>query len=243
METEVGNEVKTKETVAGKGFFQRIAGVILSPTETFKLLVEKPGMIFPILAVGLTSLIVLLLTYDAYMEMVKYIQEMAYTESLAKMGMEFNSEEKAKLEVIFQNTKNWIPATAVLNPLISWLLGSFILFALVKIFRGQGSFRQVLSITGYAYTVMILGSVLSVIMYYITGNLFDASLAVFFKGMKETLVYGFLKGIDVFTVWQYCLITIGITVMSGLKRMKAGAIVFGIFVISCLMQMSGYKYM
>lgn len=159
------------------------------------------------------------------------------------MGMEFGSDEKEKFEKIFQSIKDWIMVSVVFNSFISWLFGSFITFAFIKIFKGQGSFKQILSITGYAYTAIILGSILSVIMYYITGELFDASLAVFFKGLRETFVYGFLRGIDVFTVWQYCLIAIGVTVMSGLNKMKVGTFMFGIFIVSCLIQISGYRYM
>lgn len=240
METEVSNKV---ETDAEMNFFQRITGVVFSPTETFKSIVKKPEIIFPILAVGLTGLIFILITYDAYMETIKRMQEMVYTENLAKMGMEFGSDEKEKFEKIFQSTKDWIMVSVVFNSFISWLFGSFITFAFIKIFKGQGSFKQILSITGYAYTAIILGSILSVIMYYITGELFDASLAVFFKGLKETFVYGFLRGIDVFTVWQYCLIAIGVTVMSGLNKMKVGTFMFGIFIVSCLIQISGYRYM
>lgn len=83
METEVSNKV---ETDAEMNFFQRITGVVFSPTETFKSIVKKPEIIFPILAVGLTGLIFILITYDAYMETIKRMQEMVYTENLAKNG-------------------------------------------------------------------------------------------------------------------------------------------------------------
>ena len=131
--------------------------------------------------------------------------------------------------------------------LLSWVIGAGVLFGMVKIFKGDGKFKQVLSLTGYAYIIILVYYVLSVIASFHSNNLFiDLSLLSIIKTImpiaKGSYIYGFARSIDIFSIWQYLLIGIGVAHISRLNRAKVYTIMIIVYLASILITAFGSRY-
>ena len=232
--TIINNE---NQEVKGLNFFQRVTGIIVSPRETMKDLVRKPRILFPMLLMVLSVLLYQLLRFDLYKEFLKYVMQM----SLQQQGMQISPEQleaSMGLYVIFGM------AGAPLGAIIAWIAGSAILLGIMKIFKGEGSFKQYLSVTGYAYVIYLLYLLVSLGLSYSTGELYiNDSPALFASGMKGTMLYGFLRGIGLFTVWQYIVAGIGVVELSKVSRAKVYSLMAIFIVIVALIGANGARLM
>jgi hypothetical protein len=214
------------------GFFQRVAGVVFSPSGVAEALVEKPRILFAFIAMLVTELAIMLLRLPIYTDFLRDVMEM----QLEKQGQTVSPEQ---LEMSLGLARKISLASAGIGQLFIWLVLTVIFFAAVKAFKGEGTFKQTLSITGYAYVIMVLYGLLRLGLSYVTGSIMiNSSLALFVPGMKGTLLYGFLRGIDLFSIWYYSVIVIGLSVMSKVKSMKLGWVAAVIILVKALIGMN-----
>ena len=122
--------------------------------------------------------------------------------------------------------------------IISWLVGALILTLFIKIFKGTGSIKTYFSITGYANVILVLSTVVTIVIALVTGQYSrDAvsvtSLASFLDPEKVSVfLYTLASGIELFTIWMYAIIGIGVSCASGFSKQKSLAIVFTIYIVS-----------
>ena len=119
-------------------------------------------------------------------------------------------------------------------------------FCGVKAFKGEGTYKHVLSITGYSYVVILLFIIIQMFTSFFTGQLFlDTSLANVIKllepGMIGTTLYGILRGIDIFTIWRYIVIAIGLRYMSGLDKIKVMSMVSAFYILTIVVNLWWYQ--
>ena len=221
--------------------FQRIAGIILSPAETMKNIVEKPGVIFPILAYGLGMLALYLIRFPLYQELLKHQMELG----LAKSNTQLTPEQlnsAMKIAAI-----SGLVATPITS-LAMWIIITAIVFGIIKLFKGQGSFKQVASVIGYAYVITLAYILLCLIVSFFTGKLLlDTSLAnitnLVLPDLKGSFVYGIIRGIDLFVIWQYVVMAIGIVTLSKLSKSKVYSVVGLIYIASIIIAANSNRFM
>ncbi|EGD46678.1 hypothetical protein Cpap_1062 [Ruminiclostridium papyrosolvens DSM 2782] len=211
-------------------FFKRIAGVFFWPGKVMDNLAERPRIVFPFIFLPIVQLVAVLAMIPMYKEFTRN----STAELLAKQNLEMTTEQlnKAVNLAMF-----WGPVGIAIGVVIAWVLGALILLGIIKIFKGQGGFKQVLSITGYSAVITTLSTVVHVIKTNITGvyDLFSyTSIAVLMPNMNGNFFYGMAKFLDVFSIWQYAVIAIGVAAVSKLPKKKAYLIVAGIFVVQLL---------
>ncbi len=226
---DLNNEI---EVVKEMNFFQRVLGVIVSPEDTMKNLSNKPRVLFPIIMIALTPAILLLLNLQGYKE---YIKEMNL-QTFTKMNIE------ATAEMLEKQANTSLIGGMVGGPIFSiggWLLGTLILFGIIKIFGGQGRYKQYLSVTGYAYVIMVISSILTTIISYIIGSynpeVSMTSLAILFsKDSVDSFIYTIFRQIEIFSIWHYVVIAIGVLVVSKVSKTKVYSIITAIYIIGML---------
>lgn len=218
-------------------FPARLAGIIFSPQETMVDLSIRPRIAFPIVAMVLALPLFYILRYPMFVEFTRKIMEASMQGQAAQLP-------PGQLDALMQ----WIPAvqigTAPISVLISWVIVAAIFFGLIKLFKGEGRFVQLLSITGYAYTIYMLYLLVSLLVSFFSGELMlNDSLALLAPGLQGSYMYGLLRGIDFFGLWRYIVIIIGITAVSKLNYGKSIGIVALVYIPTVLIEAFSLKWM
>lgn len=218
------------------GLLQKITGTIFSPFETAAAHEKKPTVLVPIIIVlilALGSILYLLLNYDVYKDATMTATGQIYE----KMGMEITREQ---LEAYADMSLVVGFFTQPVTMLGGWLIGTLILYLAVRIFKGEGKIKNYISVTGYATIISILSLLLTMAVTYATGsfNLYGnyTSIATLLpQSLQGTFVYTFFSMIEIFTIWQYAIVAIGVERVSKLPRSKAYGIVGVLFLANVLL--------
>lgn len=219
------NQEGSIEDSINMNFFQRLLGVIISPADTMKCLAEKPRVLFGILLTLITSLVYIIAVFPMYKEFTRNTLEVTY----AKKGLSVTAEQMNS----FVNITSITGAVGIVVVGVATLfLGTLILWGVVKIFKGEGRYKQYLSVSAYTAVFTALGTIVSLILTYVTGT-FNATgftnLASILPDMSGSFFYGMAKGLDLFTIWEYIVIAVGVSAVSKLSKKKSAIIVGCIF--------------
>lgn len=206
-------------------FIQRVFGVIFSPVKTMQSLEQKPRILFALLLSILTPVVMILSVLPMYKEYSRGLLEANYE----KMNVEVTAAQIDQGLNI--STYSGLIGGAVVGAAM-WFLGALILWGIVKIFKGEGSYMQFLSITGYAAVITALSTLVTIITTRLTGTfslVSFTSLGSILPDMKGNFIYGVAKSLEVFSIWKYIVIAIGVATVSKLDKKKAYIIVLCIF--------------
>lgn len=225
--------VPSENKYSGLNVFQRIFGIIFSPGKVMQDLEQKPRILFALILTILTPIIMvfsILPMYQAYLMSNRATVEATYE----KMNIEMSAEQ---IDNVINGSAYSTPFVMAVMAVAMWFLGALILWGIVKIFKGKGTYKQFLSVTGYASVISSLGSLAIIITTLLTGTYAEVSytsLAAFIPDTKGSFIFGAAKIIEVFSIWMYVVIGIGTVTVSKLDRKKAFLIVACIFVILAL---------
>ncbi|WP_244648227.1 Yip1 family protein [Ruminiclostridium herbifermentans] len=208
-------------------FIKRVIGVICFPGKVMQSLEQKPRVLFGILLTALVPLVMILSTLPMYMEYTRGVLESTY----AKMNIEITEQQLEQTLSISQYSSI---IGGPIGAVIMLLIYALVIWSIIKIFKGEGKFKQVLSVIGYATVISALSTIVTIITTRLTGVFSDVSftsIASLIPEMKGSFIYGMSKMIEVFTIWQYAVIAIGITTVSKLSKKKVYIIVACIFAL------------
>lgn len=229
----MSNSITTKKTDKQSnkmGFFKRILGIIFCPEDVMQNLVNKPRILFPIFMILLSTPVYYLLRLPLF---TSYYVEKAQQSLIGVSEQEYISK-------LYFSAQGGIGARLTLESLVIsllWLAGSLILFLLIKAYKGKGTFKQTLSITGYSYVIILLFIIIQYFTSFITNQLFlDASFAgiieFFNPGISKSAIYPTLQAVNIFSIWQYCVIAIGIYHMSKLNRIQVNLMMGILYILN-----------
>lgn len=218
-------------------FLQRILSAFVSPGKLMADLAAKPRVLFPIILIALSQVTLYLLRLPLYQDFLRKTTQAssAFTESLTGMKMTPEMIEKS----VTVGTVQSIIMTP-LGALFVWLLTTVIFFAVFKIGGAKGKFKQYMSVTGYAYLIMALSLLITLVVSYFTGSLHQemplTSIATLLStDLKGNFLYGCLRSMDVFGIWHYAVIAIGFTAISGFRKSTVYSIVTIVFLIGLIL--------
>jgi hypothetical protein len=239
MEEEFALQQQNNEGKQGMSFFQRITGVLVSPEKAMRDIAGRPGVLFPILMIALTPVVYTLLRFPLYMEYLRFTTEAAMNSS----GL--NADTSAEqMELILKVGSITGIIGIAFGVLLTWLIGTAIIFGITRLFKGQGSFKQFMSVTGYAQVIMVVFYLISFGVSFFSGEYyFNSSLALFVPALKGSFIYGFLRSIDFFTIWQYAVAGIGISIVSGLGKVRIYTVIYVLYVLLALISAGTNKLM
>ncbi|MDF2988394.1 MAG: Yip1 domain protein [Eubacterium sp.] len=206
---------------------QRAYSAIFSPEKLMHDLEQKPRILFVLILTLLVPAATIFAVYPIYKDFLRFTLENTY----ANMNIQMPAEQ---LEQAINVGAISGPVMGAISAAAMWFLQALILWIIVKIFKGQGTYKHYLSITGYTAVISIISGIAFVITAQITGTYSEVSftsLAALLPEMKGSFLYGAAKSLDVFSVWQLVLIAIGIETVGKLSKKKAYLIVACILIV------------
>lgn len=213
------------------GFLQRVAGIIFSPGETMKELVRKPRLLFAIILTALSQLVVFVVRFPLLQDyLIKTVKA-----SLEMTGAASNIEVTPQLvEKTVEIQRVVMLISTPIGSVFSWIMLTAILFGILKIFKAEGSFKQFLSVTGYAYIITSLYLLITLVVSFFSGDLYLTmpltSLGNLLpESLKGTFIYGLARPLDLFSIWYYAVVAIGAVEASKLSKVKVYTVIVIMF--------------
>ena len=212
-----GNGEEVSESLSP---IQRFIGVVLSPGKVMQDLARRPRILFPFLFMALISLVPYILLFQTILDVTITQLE----QSFAMSGILMTPDG------IRATAIGSLIGAAVLVPIIAivvWLIGAAIFMAAAKILKGAGTYKSFLSITGYAFIIKAFTIVIATVMGFVTGEfLTDAaavtSVASFLDAENTSAAfYAVASQLEIFNIWYYIVVSIGISKVSGFSLKKS----------------------
>ena len=230
--------VSPAETPA-KNSFQRIAGVLFAPAETFRDIARRPDILVPLillLVIGFvtTALIIPRMDFEA-----------AFREQMASQNSKMSDadlERAAKMGSAFGKVMAW---TGPIWGILIWMIIAGVLLLAHRLFGGEGNFKQALSTVLYSWIPLTINGIVTGIVAVARGGEIDPtsmqtlvkSNPAFLVDMKENpILFAVLSSLDVFTIWTLILLVIGFATLSRLSRARSAAIIISLWLVTVVVK-------
>ncbi|TXC92150.1 YIP1 family protein [Metabacillus litoralis] len=195
-----------------------VFGMVFSPVEQFERMKEKPVIWLPLIALSIISMIVTIL--------VTLNLEVDYG---SMSGIEMTPDEIAVMETI-----NLV--TAILGGLlgtpISYVIFALILYGISRIAKSKVGFKQMFSLVIFVSFISVIGQVINQSIIIAIGGdpvVYLTSLNSFIEA--KGALGGILSGIEVFSIWYYILLGIGLVKVANLSKAAAYTITIIFYLI------------
>lgn len=221
----------------------RVTGVLFSPTETFKDIVQKPNWIVPLLILTAFSMVVcyfLVQKVDWVAFQRKNIESSSFTSNLT---------QEQKDQAVERNVKFTTPITyaiGLLGPIISILIITLIYWASFNIFKGAGlKFGTAFAIVNYAFVPAVIGAVLTTVVLVLkrVGDVDPQRIAItslgnFLPGDAAKWMVALGSSIDLIWFWTLALLAIGFAAANPRKITMSSAysVVIGMWIVWVLIK-------
>jgi len=209
----------------------RLLKVFFSPGEVFLALREKPVWLGAVGVCGvLVSLSVILIPADIWVE------------SMREQAMRRGTE----LPPFLASAGPAFRLASAVSGIIGIFLWVFLLSSVVTVFFSfllgdEGRYKQYLSVVSHALVITAVGSVLLLPLRIAQGDpTLTLNVGTFLPFLEEGYAFRVLKLLDLFGLWSYSVMAIGVTKINPRRGMGvalsfflafavASALVFGIF--------------
>lgn len=223
--------------------FQRIAGVIVAPVDTFLSIARRPDWVVPFLAIAILSLAsgILIATKVDF-------------NALAHEAMEMNPNTAQipadRLESSIKFTAAIMKVSAYANPLLMALalvIVAAVLMVSLRLFAGEITFLQAFSVTLYAWMPRLVKQIIGTIVIFSRNevsildlqNPVVSNLGFLADPKTNPVLYAIASSVDLFAIWSVILMIIGLAIASRLSRGRSAAIVVGWWVVINLLSLIG----
>ncbi|NOZ12387.1 MAG: YIP1 family protein [Acidobacteria bacterium] len=209
---------------------KRLFKVLFSPGEVFEEAKKAPKLFIPI--IFLTLVITGTMGYYAYQMNAPVVIEKQL--ELSGKADRFSGEMKDKIiETQTKIVKYSMPISGLFGTPIMFFLIALYFFVMAKLMGSEATYGQSLAVSVYGSAPAIIAMLVATAIM-LTGdtsttmfqNLTPSSLAYFFPmeqvGKKLYLLF---RSIDFFSIWEYILMIIGFSVITGTKKWKSAAII------------------
>ncbi|HYH10641.1 MAG TPA: Yip1 family protein [Thermoanaerobaculia bacterium] len=226
-----------------KNVFERIAGVLFAPAETFADIARRPDLLGPLALMILlgyisTALIMPRVDFDAVFE----AQEQEMRKRDPNVSQE-QIDQIARFSRASMTVWRWIGP--VVGILIYVVIAAVLLLA-VRLFGGEGNFKQALSASIYAWVPLLLYSLILTIVVVARGTFDPITAATLVKSNPAFLVdlktqpvlFSLFSALDVFTIWTVILLVFGFAALSRLSRGMVAAIVVPLWLVFVLLRVA-----
>lgn len=221
--------------------FQRIAGVLFAPAETFQDIARRPDVLWPLLLIVLTgyfSAIAIAPRLD-----MSSIQEQQ-REAMRKSNPNMSDEDVERIgKFAAASTKVAMFVAPVIFIVWYVIVAAVLLFA-CRLFGGVGTFKEAFSATLYAWMPLLIFGIISTVVVFARGT-FDPMTAAtlvksnpaFLVDMKEQpALFTLLSALDIFTIWTVVLFIFGFAAVSKLSLKTTAGIVISVWIALILVR-------
>jgi len=217
--------------------FDRVAGVLTAPSETFREIARRPDWIVPVLLVVAFALV-------GYFVIIPHL-DIASTvrQQLEGRGIKDEKIIDRQVEIAEKFSKFTIPITVVAIPIMVLIMAGILLLAF-KLMGSSGTFRQFFSITSYSWLPLTLKGIVTAAFVFTRDTLSQMELEALVKSNLGFLVdqrtdpaaFAFLSSLDLFNLWTAFLLATGLAFAARFSRGKSAAIVGALWAVIILVK-------
>ena len=224
-----------------KNSFQRIAGVLFAPAETFQDIARKPDIVVPLLVIILlgyvsTFFVIQRMDWNAVVE--------AQIDTMKKQNPNMSQEDIDRISNMSSAMGKVIGWVSPLMGVLWYVILAGVLLLAFRMMGGEGNFVQALSTTLYAWMPLVIFGIVMTIIIIARGSVDPTQMATIVKSnpaflvdMKEQAVlYSLLTNFDIFTIWMIVLLILGFSTFTKTSRGKSAAIVISLWVVFILIK-------
>lgn len=226
---------------------EAMAGVFTSPTDTFNSIAATPKKnywLMPVLvciALGMISTFLFMgdaeltsKTMDKQREAVRKqfdekVKDGSMTREQADQSLE-QSEKFMDPNSVFFKLMGY--AGTIVGPFIVLLILSLLYFIILKIMKIAPDFINIMNVVGLAMLITGLGNLIGVVISILKGELTGAGLGLAFsEATVGPKVYGLITKIDIFNIWYYVVVGLGLAAITKMEKSKAIPVAFIPFIL------------
>lgn len=213
--------------------FQRIAGVLFAPAETFQSIARKPDILVPLL-------ILLIIAGVCGALIANHIDFAAPArEAMESRGGNLPPEQMERAVRMSAAIGKVATYASPLFSLIGLAVLSGVLLLAFRLFGGEGDYKQAFSVATYASYVSLIESILRTIVLMTRKSISPEALPTILRSNLAFLVdfktqpmaFALLSSLDIFTIWLVALLIIGFAAVSRLSKEKSAAIVISLWAV------------
>lgn len=217
--------------------FERMAGVLFSPGETFRDIARRPDIVGPLLLLVIFGFIATALILPRFDFEAMNAQQAA---AVKKQNPNMSDDDIERM-TRFGNASAKVLAWA--SPLLqlAWFaLVAGVLLLAFRMFGGEGTFKQAYSVTLYSWVPRLLQSIVMVIVVLARGTVDPMSMATVVKSnpaflvdmSEQPVLFSLLSSFDLFALWSLVLFIIGFAAVAKTSKGKAAAIVVSLWLVT-----------
>ncbi len=215
-----------------------LVNVFATPTDVFLDLKERPRWLIAFITVSTLSLLL------AWF-MLPFSNQIAYHMLLSKLSAQEAVRALALSERFEYVGLLFVPIVL----LIKWgFLAALLYFTCILLDAPpEFKYRTVFSIVAYSEMILLFMSVVNVLVLYLKGigavqHITDLQAIVgldfFMKNKRSDLpLFILLNSINIFTIWYLATLTIGVSVITGYRKLKSAFVVTGVWLLGIAFQM------
>ena len=239
--------ILTEETTKELTQLDAVSGIFTEPGNTFETMAKFPKKnywLLPALILVVTSIIssFLFLTDAELVGKMMDKQKMKMRESMqekvksGKMSQEDANKGMEQAEKFMDPNGLFFKITgvagAVVSPFIMLFVLSVIYMLFLKMMKANFEFTNVLNVVGLFLVISAIGSVLAIVLSIIIGEFNSIGLSLVLKAdtVGETF-HALLLKLDVFSIWFYILVAIGLVKIAKIKPAVSYSLVFGLWIV------------
>lgn len=221
-------EPMNEPTSEPMGFLQRLINIFFAPSQVFQNLREHASFIPPMIVIALLS-----------MATIPVMAPMNEKMAIEQMRQQNPDVTQAQIDQVASLTSGpvgigiGIAASLILTPVIALIMTLIFRTIFQAIFGGTVSFKHALSVLTHAQLISILGIgvtiIMTVSMEQVGATLNLGVLVPFLE--DDHIIFIVLKGIEVFTGWWLCLLSIGFGILYDMPTMRAAKVFFGLWMV------------
>ena len=219
---------------------QRIAGVLISPDETFASIARQPSFLAPLVLI----IIVWAISGVIFAQRVDFVA--AARESMEERGGMSDAQMESALRITGIISKVASYAAPVFVVVILLICAAILLLAF-RMMGGEGTFPQAFSASLYAWMPQVIKGVIITIIVALKSGVTGLDIPVlvrsnpaFLVTMKEhPMLFALLTNIDLFGIWTVILFIYAFAHVAKVSKAKSAAVVITLRVIGALFGLIG----
>lgn len=227
---------------------ERIVDTFTAPTKTFKDILRDSSWWLPYLLGALLGVLFayVILNKVGLPTLVDGVVHHSKTleDTLANAAPPDAARIRSRIETQFKFSY----AYPVLGLLFGAICAGVLLATANFAFGGRAKYKQMLAVWFYATLPLIVFNLLVIVSVYagLSGDQFDIQNAIgtnigYYLSGGDTphWLVTLLSSIDIFAIWSALLMTLGVSIVAGIKRSSAAIVVFGWWIIVILFKVAG----
>lgn len=219
--------------------FQRIAGVLFAPADTFRDIARRPDIVMPLIILVIIGFVTSALIIP------RMDFEAAFREQMASQNSKMSDadlDRAAKMGSAFGKVMAW---TGPVWGILIWAVIAGVLLLAHRLFGGEGNFKQAFSTVLYSWIPLTINGIVTGIVAVARGEIDPTTMQTLVKSnpaflvdMKENpILFSALSSLDLFTIWTLILLIIGFATLSRLSRAKSAAIVISLWLLTVVVKL------